>query len=70
LVVDKQGGLRYNGFTVEKQRNRKMRYTLITRKGKIYQFYIRQLADTYQRAYGGVVFDETILDTKEREAIK
>jgi hypothetical protein len=33
-----------------------MQYTLITKTGKVYTFYIKALADTYQQAYGGVVF--------------
>ncbi len=47
-----------------------MPYTLITRKGKIYQFYVKELALTYQGAYGGVVFDNSIIDVKELEAIE
>lgn len=46
-----------------------MQYTLITRKGKIYQFYIKELAETYQNSYGGVLFDNSILSIEEREAI-
>lgn len=40
-----------------------MQYTLITGKGKVYTFYIKAVADTYQQAYGGVVFTQQILDT-------
>jgi hypothetical protein len=32
-----------------------MQYTLITSNGKVYTFYIRTVAETYQQAYGGVI---------------
>lgn len=32
-----------------------MQYTLITGNGKVYTFYIRTVAETYQQAYGGVI---------------
>jgi hypothetical protein len=38
-----------------------MNYTLITKTGKVYTFYIKALADSYQQAYGGVVFTQQIL---------
>ena len=38
-----------------------MNYTLITKTGKVYTFYIKALADSYQRAYGGVVITQQIL---------
>jgi len=38
-----------------------MQYTLITKTGKVYTFYIQALADTYQQAYGGVVFSQQVL---------
>ena len=38
-----------------------MNYTLITKTGKVYTFYIKALADSYQMAYGGVVFTQQIL---------
>lgn len=41
-----------------------MAYTLITKTGKIYQFYTAGLAKTYQGAYGGVVITEQILVDK------
>lgn len=34
-----------------------MNYTLITSKGKVYTFYIKELALTYQQAFGGVLMD-------------
>jgi hypothetical protein len=38
-----------------------MKFTLITKTGKVYTFYIEQLAKTYQQAYGGVVFSQQVL---------
>ena len=38
-----------------------MQYTLITSKGKIMQFYIKAVAETYQAGLGGVVFTQQIL---------
>lgn len=34
-----------------------MNYTLITSKGKVYTFYIKELAQTYQQAFGGVLME-------------
>ena len=38
-----------------------MNYTLITKAGKVYTFYIEALALSYQMAYGGVVITQQIL---------
>ena len=38
-----------------------MKYTLITAKGKIYCFYVKNMADMYQTLYGGQVITEAIL---------
>ena len=38
-----------------------MNYTLITKTGKVYTFYVKALADSYQQAYGGVVITQQIL---------
>ena len=38
-----------------------MNYTLITKIGKVYTFYVKALADSYQQAYGGVVITQQIL---------
>ena len=38
-----------------------MKYTLLTANGSIQQFYIKEVADLYQRIYGGVVFSQQIL---------
>jgi len=37
-------------------------YTLMTPQGRIFTFFLRTVADQFQRAYGGVVFDQQILD--------
>jgi hypothetical protein len=39
-----------------------MRYTLITSKGKVMQFYVESVANTYKGLYGGVVFTQQILE--------
>ena len=38
-----------------------MQYTLITAQGKIMQFYILSVAQTYQALRGGVVISQQIL---------
>jgi hypothetical protein len=41
-----------------------MQFTLITSKGKVYTFFIKAVAETYQQAFGGVVITQQILDTE------
>jgi hypothetical protein len=38
-----------------------MMYTLITKSGKVYTFYLKSVAETYQLAFGGVVFTQQVL---------
>ena len=38
-----------------------MQYTLITGSGKVMQFYVKSIAELYQRLNGGVVFTQQIL---------
>ena len=38
-----------------------MKYTLITKQGKIQQFYVKSVADLYCSLYGGVVITQQIL---------
>jgi hypothetical protein len=38
-----------------------MEYTLITKDGKVMQFYLESVAKTYKGLYGGVVFTQQIL---------
>lgn len=40
-----------------------MRYTLITSSGKVMQFFIEEVAKTYQSIYGGVVVTDEIVNT-------
>lgn len=42
-----------------------MQYTLISDNGKVYTFYIRAVAETYQQAYGGVVITQQVLNTQK-----
>lgn len=43
-----------------------MKYTLITRKGKVMCFYIQGMAEMYQQIHGGVIVTETTV-TEQRE---
>jgi hypothetical protein len=43
-----------------------MQYTLITKSGKIMQFYVKAIAETYQAGLGGVVFTQQVLETQEK----
>lgn len=38
-----------------------MRYTVITAQGRVYTFYVKALAETYQIAYGGQLISADIL---------
>lgn len=40
-----------------------MQYTLITKSGKIMQFYVKEVADLYQSINGGVVLTQQVLKT-------
>jgi hypothetical protein len=42
-----------------------MKYTLITAKGRVYTFYVQSVALTYQQAYGGTLFDNSVVQTAE-----
>ena len=39
-----------------------MTYTVITKAGFVHVFYIKELAETYVQAYGGVVFTQQVLE--------
>jgi hypothetical protein len=41
-----------------------MKYTLITARGRVYTFFLRAVAKTYQQAYGGVIVSDEILVDK------
>ena len=38
-----------------------MKYTLITRNGKVLTFFLKAVAETYQQAYGGQLITADIL---------
>lgn len=38
-----------------------MKYTLVTGKGKVFTFFIKALAETYQKAYGGTLITNEVL---------
>ena len=42
-----------------------MQYTLITRKGRVMQFYVQAVAELYQSIEGGVVISQQIFEQKE-----
>jgi hypothetical protein len=42
-----------------------MNYTLITATGKLYTFFVQAVAETYQQAYGGTLFDNSVVQTAE-----
>lgn len=42
-----------------------MQYTLISGNGKVYTFFLRAVAETYQQAYGGVVITQQILEQRQ-----
>lgn len=42
-----------------------MQYTLITKTGKVMQFYIKAVAEMYQQGLGGVVITQQVLKTQE-----
>ena len=43
-----------------------MKYTLVTGKGKVFTFFIKAVAQTFQQAYGGTIITNEIL-TKENQ---
>jgi hypothetical protein len=44
-----------------------MKFTLIASNGKVLTFFIRAVAETYQKAYGGVIVTEEVLvDNKSK----
>jgi hypothetical protein len=40
-----------------------MKFTLITPTGKVYTFYLQQVAETFQQAYGGVLVTDSVFET-------
>ncbi len=62
-MVDRRSKPQYN--TCIDSKKGVMQYTLITKTGKIMQFYVKSVAETYQLINGGVVFSQQILETQE-----
>ena len=49
-------------YTINTERlERNMKYTVITKTGKIQQFYVESVAQMYRDLNGGVVFTQQIL---------
>ena len=46
-----------------------MPYTLITKNGKIMQFYVQDAAENFKNLYGGVVFTQQILTKPAAQAV-
>jgi len=46
-----------------------MRFTLITKDGKIMQFYVESVANLYRNLHGGVVFTKQVLDNVSNSVI-
>lgn len=46
-----------------------MQYTLITKNGKIMQFFIQSIAELYQTIYGGVVISQQILVDQNSQVV-
>ena len=42
-----------------------MKYTLITPTGRVYQFYLKAVAEQFQQAYGGTLFDNSVVQMAE-----
>jgi hypothetical protein len=42
-----------------------MQYTLISKTGRIYVFFLQTVAEQFQQAYGGVVVSQQMLDTAD-----
>lgn len=41
-----------------------MQYTLLTKNGKIMQFFVKSVAEMYQTIYGGVVVTQQVLEVE------
>ena len=46
-----------------------MKYTLITKSGKLYTFYVLAVAQTYLQAYGGTLVTGDILTAQNTETV-
>ena len=46
-----------------------MKFTLITGNGKVFTFFVKAVAETFQQAYGGTLFTGDILTQKETQNV-
>lgn len=46
-----------------------MKYTLIASNGKVFTFFLKAVAETFQQAYGGVVITQQILEQENLEMV-
>ena len=46
-----------------------MQYTLITKTGKVMQFYVKSVAEMYQAINGGVVISQQVLEQQETQTV-
>lgn len=46
-----------------------MQYTLITKNGKILQFYVKAVAEMYKQIQGGYIISNDILVDKTRQSV-
>jgi hypothetical protein len=46
-----------------------MEYTVITKTGKVKQFYIKSVAEMYRQLNGGVVFTQQILVDNDAQTV-
>ena len=42
-----------------------MQYTLISKTGRVYVFFLKTVAEQFQQAYGGVVFSQQSLESAD-----
>jgi acyl-CoA thioesterase len=42
-----------------------MQYTLISKTGRVYVFFLKTVAEQFQQAYGGVVVSQQLLDAAD-----
>ena len=46
-----------------------MNFTLITSNGKVFTFFIKALAEQFQKAYGGKIITDNIFTQKETQNV-
>jgi hypothetical protein len=63
FFIDQKSSFCYNSHIESKKEH--MKYTLITRNGKVLTFFLKTVAEQFQTAYGGVVITQQVLETQE-----